>query len=445
MMKGTMFSKQDLKKLIMPLIVEQILLVAVGMADTIMISSVGEAAVSGVSLVDTVNVLLINIFTALATGGAVVAGHCLGEGSKERASESAEQLILFTTAASMGIMVLVLICHQWILTGVFGKIEPDVMKNARIYLLITALSIPFIAVYNAGAAIFRAMSDSKTSMKVSLIMNGVNIAGNALLIYGMGRGVEGAAIPTLASRMLAAVMVMVLLKNQELDIHLRKKMDFHFHKKIVKKICYIGIPNGLENSVFQLGKIMVLSLVTSFGTTALAANAVANNIALFQIIPGMAIGYAIVTVVSQCVGAKKYDEAKYYTKLLLKYVYAGMWLVNIVVVFICPLIVKAYHLSVETGELTTQILIYHAVCCMVTWPLAFSLPNTLRAAGDVKVTLVISLLSMWIFRVGFSFFLGRNLGWGVFGIWVAMTIDWLFRAILFGLRYRGGKWQEIHF
>ena len=220
-----MFSKKDLRKLIFPLIVEQVLLVAVGMADTIMISSVGEAAVSGVSLVDTINILLINIFTALATGGAVVAGHALGEGAKEKASEAAEQLTLFITAVSLIVMVLVLIGHQWILTHVFGHIEAQVMADAKIYLLITALYIPFIAVYNAGAAIFRAMSDSRTSMMISLIMNGINILGNAVLIYGFGMGVEGAAIPTLISRMLAAVIVIVLLRNQKLDIHLRRNMD----------------------------------------------------------------------------------------------------------------------------------------------------------------------------------------------------------------------------
>lgn len=440
-----MFSKQDLKKLILPLIIEQILLVAVGMADTIMISSVGEAAVSGVSLVDTINVLLINIFTALATGGAVVAGHCLGEGSREKASEAAEQLTVFTAVVSIVVMIIVIAGHQWILTHVFGKIEADVMADAKIYLLITALSIPFIAVYNAGAAIFRAMSDARTSMIISLIMNGVNIAGNALLIYGLRMGVEGAAIPTLVSRILAAVIVIVLLRKPELEICLRKKMDFYPHKKVIRKICYIGIPNGLENSIFQLGKILVLSLVTSFGTTAIAANAVANNIAQFQIIPGMAIGYAMVTVVSQCVGAGHYDEARHYTKLLLKYMYAGMWLVNIFVVFICPLIVKAYNLSVETGDLTEKILIYHAACCMTSWSLAFGLPNTLRAAGDVKMTMIISLVSMWVFRIGFSFLLGQTLHWGVFGIWVAMTIDWLFRAIFFVIRYRSGKWQEIRF
>ena len=440
-----MFTKQDLRKLILPLIVEQILLATVGIADTVMIASVGEAAVSGVSLVDNINVLLINIFTALATGGAVVAGHSLGEGSKERASEAAEQLIIFTAFLSAAIMLVLLIGCPWILQGVFGKIEGDVMANARIYLLITAFSIPFIALYNAGAAIFRAMSDSRTPMLVSLIMNGVNIAGNALLIYGCGMGVEGAAIPTLVSRMVAAVIILVLIRNQALDIHLRKGQRLGIQRRVIRKICFIGIPNGLENSLFQLGKILVLSLVTSFGTKALAANAVAGTIALFQIIPGMAIGYAIVTVVSQCVGAKRYEEAKYYTKLLLKYMYAGMWLVNIIVIFGCPFIVQAYHLSPETGALTEKLLIYHAFCCMTIWELSFGLPNTLRAAGDVKVTLVVSMLSMWIFRVGFSFLLGRNLGWGVFGVWVAMTIDWLFRAILFFVRYHRGKWQEIRF
>ena len=437
-----MFSKKDLKKLILPLIVEQILLVAVGMADTVMISSVGEAAVSGVSLVDNINILIINIFSALATGGAVIAGHSLGEGSRERASEAAEQLVIFTAMTSLVVMAVVVAGHHWILTHVFGKIEADVMAGAKIYLLITALSIPFIAIYNAGAAIFRAMSDSKTSMNVSLIMNGVNIAGNALLIYGLGWGVEGAAIPTLVSRMLAAVIVIVMLRNPEKIIHLRKHMNLRPNWRVVQRICKIGIPNGVENSVFQLGRILVLSLVTSFGTTALAANAVANNIATFQIMSGAAIGFAIVTVASQCLGASRYEEAKYYTKLLLKYMYVGMWAINILVIFICPLIVKAYHLSAETGDLTTKILIYHAFCCMTTWPLSFGLPNTLRAAGDVRFTMLVSLFSMWIFRIGFSFFLGQTLQWGVFGIWVAMTIDWLVRAVIFVIRYHSGKWKE---
>ena len=440
-----MFSKKDIKKLILPLIVEQFLLVAVGIADTMMISSVGEAAVSGVSLVDNINILIINLFTALATGGAVVAGHALGERDPGKASESADQLFLFVAAASAAVMLLILAGHTWILTHVFGSIEADVMSDAEVYMLITAFSIPFIAIYNAGAAIFRSMGDSKTSMKVSLLMNGLNIAGNALLIYGFGMGVEGAAIPTLVSRVIAAVIIYSLLRNQDRIIHVGRRPALHFHKNTISRICYIGIPNGIENSFFQLGKIMVLSLVSSFGTVAITANAVASNISTFEVLPGMAMGNAIVTVVSQCTGAGRYDEARRYTKLIMKYIYFSMWCVNIFTFLCIPLILKAYHLSDATAVVARQIMTYYAVCVMIHWPLSFSIPNALRAAGDVKFTMVVSLVSMWVFRVGFSYILGRYLGWGVFGVWVAMTIDWVFRAVLFMWRYLSGRWEKIKF
>lgn len=436
-----LFSNQDLKKLIIPLIIEQILVVMVGMADTIMISGVGEAAVSGVSLVDTVTVLLINIFTALATGGAVVAGQYLGQKKEEQACKSADQLVLFTLVSSTIIMVILLAAHQWVLSTVFGKIEADVMSSAKTYLLITGVSLPFLSVYNAGAAVFRAMGNSKISMQISLIMNLINIVGNAILIYGAGIGVAGAAIATLVSRIIASIIVIGMLRNQERQVHLSKRFEYHFDGGMIKKILHIGVPNGLENSMFQLGKILVLSLVTSFGTTAIAANAVCNSIALFQILPGMAIGLAVVTVVSQCVGAGAYDQATYYTKKLMGLTHVFMILVNIVVIVGCPLIVRAYNLSEATGRLTEQILIYHAICCMTIWPSSFTLPNALRASNDVRFTMIIAIVSMWIWRIAFSYVLGDFLGWGVFGVWVAMTIDWLFRAICFLVRFVRGKWK----
>lgn len=441
---GNLFSRKDLIKLLIPLVIEQILLVAVGMADTIMISSVGEEAVSGVSLVDTINVLIINIFTALATGGSVVAAQWLGHKERDKACVCAGQLVLFVGVLSLGVMALMLIGHQFILQVVFGQIEPQVMDNARTYLFITALSIPFIALYNAGAALFRAMRDSRTSMITSLIMNGINIAGNAVLIYGFHMGVEGAAIPTLASRVIAAGIILALLLQPKREISLKRQLSLRFQGKIIKKICYIGIPNSVENSLFQLGKILVLSLATSFGTTALAANAVSNNIALIQILPGMAIGLGMITVVAQCVGAGDYDGAKYYTKLLMKIAYVSMWLINLIVVLGLPLIVQAFNLSQQTAQLTSEIIIYHAICCALIWPLSFTLPNALRAANDVKVPMIISIVSMWVFRIGFSYMLAQGLQMGVFGIWVAMTIDWLFRGILFVIRYLRGKWQKFH-
>lgn len=435
------FTDKQLRQLIIPLIIEQLLTVTVGMADSVMVASVGEAAVSGVSLVDTVMVLLINIFAALATGGAVVSGQYIGQNRSQQACKAADQLILFITVLSVGITVLMYLGHGWILHGIFGKIQPDVMASARIYLLIVTASIPFIALYNGGAAIFRAMGNSKISMQTSLLMNGINIAGNGILIYGLRMGTAGAAIPTLVSRIAAAVIMIVLLRKENQPVHMSRHIEWRFEGHMIRKILHIGIPNGLENSMFQLGKILVLSLVATFGTASIAANAVSNTIALFQILPGMAIGFAILTVVSQCVGAGDYEQARYYTRKLIKIVYAAMVAVNAAVYFLIPLIVQLYHLSAETAEMTRQILVYHGICASTIWPLSFSLPNTLRAANDVKFTMWTSILSMWIFRIVFSYILGKYAGWGVFGIWVAMTIDWLFRAICFAVRYQKGKWQ----
>lgn len=440
-MKELRFTNKQLVGLIIPLMIEQVLAVLVGLADSIMVANAGEAAVSSVSLVDNVMILLINVFAALATGGAVVVGHYIGQGRRERANKATDQLILFNLVLSLVITAGVYLCHDWILHGVFGKIEADVMANSRIYLLIVAASIPFLALYNGGAAIFRAVGNSKISMETSLLMNFVNVIGNAILIYGMKMGVAGAAIPTLISRILAAIIMIVLLRRQNQPVHMSAKFEWKFDRHMVRKILHIGIPNGLENSMFQLGKILVLSLVATFGTASIAANAVSNTIATFQILPGMAMGFAVLTVVSQCVGAGEYDQVRYYTKKLMIMVYVAIVLINIAVIFLLPFIMQIYNLSAGTAEMAEQILTYHGICAIFIWPLSFTLPNTLRAANDVKFTMYTSVFSMWVFRIVFSYILGKYLELGVFGIWVAMTIDWAFRAACFVVRYVRGKWK----
>lgn len=436
-----LFTNKDLKKLIIPLIIEQLLTVTVGLADSIMISSVGEAAVSGVSLVDSIMILLINMFSALATGGAVVAGQYLGQKKHVMACKTADQLILFISALAAVIMAGIYAMRGFILHGVFGAIEPAVMHSAEVYLLIVTASIPFLAVYNGCAALFRTMGNSKTAMQMSLFMNAVNIIGNAVLIYGVGMGVEGAAIPTLASRVIAAAVILVLLKNRNQAVHISRNFNFKFKGFLVGRILKIGVPNGVENSMFQLGKILVLSLVAGFGTASITANAVSNMVAMFEIIPGMAVGLAVLTVVSRCVGANDYEAARYYTKKLLKIAYASLIVFNLFIVAMLPVIIRAYHLSPETAAITRKILLYHTLCCVTIWPVSFTLPNTLRASNDVKYTMVTAIISMWIFRIFFSFVLGKWLGWGVFGVWVAMTLDWVVRAVLFLIRYIKGKWQ----
>ena len=440
--KQYLFDNRALTALIIPLIIEQMLAVLVGMADSIMVASVGEAAVSGVSLVDNIMVLLINVFAALATGGAVVAGQYLGQQKKERACQAAEQLVWFITICAVVITLVIYACKYWILHGVFGQIEADVMGHADTYLMIVTASIPFIALYNGGAAIFRTMGNSEISMRVSIVMNIINVAGNAILIYGFHRGTEGVAIPTLVSRMTAAILIMVLLADRRRAIYVRPSRRYRPDWAMIRKILGIGVPNGLENSMFQLGKIIVLSLVSTFGTYAIAANAVSNVIASFQVLPGMAIALAVTTVIARCVGAGDYGQVKYYTKKLLCITYACMVVTNVIIVLLLPLILKAYDLSSQTAEVTTDIVIFYAVCCVLIWPLAFTIPATFRASGDAKMCMVISVVSMWIFRIIFSYILGKYMGMGVFGVWVAMIIDWVVRSICFIARYFSGKWKH---
>ena len=444
-MNNRLFSRNDLVRLIIPLIVDQFLQVAVGLSDSIMVARVGEAAVSGVSLVDTVMLLIINIFTALATGGAVIAGQYLGRKDPKTGCEATAQLFNFTFLFSIFIMILGYLGQNVILYHVFGKIEPEVMKDSRTYLLIVLSSIPMIAMYNAGAAIFRAMGNSNVAMKTSLLMNSINVFGNALLIFGFHRGVEGVAIPTVVSRGVACVVILILLNNQEHELHILHPYPFKIKWNVLKKILYIGIPNGLENSMFQLGKIAVLSLVSGLGTASLAANAVGNNIANFAILPGMSFGFALLTVCAQCVGAGDFEQVKYYTKHMMRVEYLCLIASNLIVILALPFILSVYNLSDEAAQYANDIILYHAACVVTIWPLSFTLPNTLRAAADVKVTMVLSILSMWVFRFGFSYLLTMVFHMGIFGVWVAMTIDWLVRGIFFVCRYKSGRWQKIIF
>lgn len=437
-----LFSNRELANLIGPLVIEQLLAVFVGMADSIMVANVGEAAVSGVSLVDNIMILIINIFAALATGGAVVAGQYIGRKDEKSACKAATQLVWFVSLSAVAIMILVYLGKDIILNQVFGHITAEVKGHADIYLLIVTASIPFIALYNGGAAIFRAMGNSQVSMRVSLLMNAINVTGNAILVFGLRIGTAGVAIPTLISRMVTAIVITVLLCNQTRILHIERTLKIRFDGRMIRKILAIGVPNGLENSMFQLGKILVLSLVSTFGTYAIAANAVSNAIALFQILPGMAISLAITTVISQCVGANDYEQVHYYLKKLLAIIYVAMVGTVALIFLALPLILKAYNLSDQTAAAATNIIHFHGISAMIIWPLSFALPAAYRAAGDAKACMYTSIVSMWIFRIGFSYLVGKYMGLGVFGVWVAMVIDWVVRAICFIIRYFNGKWKH---
>ena len=437
-----MFTRQALWRLILPLVLEQLLLVTVGMADTVMVSTVGEAAVSGISLVDQVNVLLIQIFAALATGGAVVASQYLGRRDRENACRSAKQLVYATFGMAVAIGALVLVLNRHILRLVFGNVEPDVMQAAETYFWLSALSYPMLALYNAGAALFRSMGNSRISLFASLIMNVINIGGNALLIYGLNWGVAGAATATLASRTVAGLMMMLLLRNRDNPIFLERLFHPEWNGGILKSILRVGVPNGLENGMFQIGKLLVAGLITTFGTSAIAANAICNNVGSMSNIPGSAIGLAMITVVGQCVGAKDYQQARHYTKTLLAAAYVSMGLLNIALFLLAPYPVGFYAMPQTTTDLALSVLQVNCVVTVLIWPSSFTLPNALRAAGDARFTMVTSMVSMWVFRIGMSYVLGAWLGMGLFGVWTAMQIDWAVRSLVFGVRFLGHKWEK---
>ena len=434
-----LFTRRQLTALLLPLIAEQALSVTIGLADTLMVSSVGEAAVSGVSLVDTFNTLMIQIMTALATGGAVVVSQYLGAKEQEKANASAGQLILLSAILGTVVAALCILFARPMISACYGSIDADVLDAGVLYLKITALSYPFLALYNAGAALFRSMGNSKISMQISVLMNIINIVGNAVCIFGLKMGVDGVAWPSVVSRVIAAVLILgrCYQKGHALTVPRTVKLD----TGMAKRILGIGVPSAFENSLFEAGRILVVSMISTFGTVQIAANAVANNLDGMGVIPGKAISLAMITVVGRCIGAGDHEQTVYYTRKLLLWAYITMGLSNGAILLFLRQLVGIYALSGETMELAITLATIHAGCAIIFWPLSFVLPNALRAANDVKFTMVVSILSMACWRLGFSYLLCVRMGWGAVGVWVAMVIDWTCRVTCFVLRFRSGAWK----
>ena len=418
-----LFTASTLRRLIWPLIIEQLLAITLGMADIIMVTTLGEAAVSGVSLVDNINILINNIFAALATGGAVVCAQYIGRRDAKMVSVTAKQLIYAVSAAAIILMIIGLVFRY------------------------PLFSLPGIALYNGCAALFRAQGNSKVSMYIALLVNILNIGGNAILIFAFHWHVEGVAIPTLVARTAAAVVLLVLLYHDKPyrgapAINITGLLKFAFDPKIIKHILAIGIPNGLENSMFQIGKILVLTLIASFGTGAIAANAAANTITSLEVLPGAAIGLAMLTVVGQCLGAGRPDEAEYFARKLMKITYLSMIALNVPILLFSAPIAAIFHLQPQTMQLARRMLCVHGFFGILIWPLSFTLPNVLRAAGEAKFTMIVSMISMWTIRVGVSYIFAACTGLGAMGVWYAMILDWVLRSAIFSVRFLRGKWKN---
>ena len=441
-MGNRLFSNKRLIKLIIPLVIEQGLTILVGMADGVMVSSVGEAAISGVSLVDMINAVILVLFAALATGGSVVTSQFLGARDMEKAKRSVGQLILMAIALGFVTMVPCLIFDEQLMRLCFGAIEADVMEAGLQYLRITALSFPFIALYNAGAAIFRSTGNSKVSMHVSAAMNIINVVGNYICIFCLKWGVYGVAVPTLISRAVAGIAMVVLVSGKNQELRLTKQGISRLDGPMMGSILRIGVPSACENCFFSLGRLIVASMITLFGTSQVSANAVAGNIDRLGIIIGQAMGLAMVTVVGQCVGARDTDQASYYIKKLLRWTYIAQGLTNLLIVIFVGQLVDFYDtLGPETRALAMKLSAMHASMAIIFWPVSFVLPNSLRASNDVKFTMWVGIFSMLACRIFGSWILCVQMEMGAVGVWIAMITDWVVRTSFFVPRIISGKWK----
>ena len=437
-----LFSNKMLKSILVPVILEQLLNSFMGTADTMMVSNVGSAAISAVSLVDSINVLLIQAFSALAAGGTIICAQYMGQRNYERANKSARQVLFIILSISAAVTILCLLFKDPLLHFIFGKVDADVMEASSVYFLFSAASYPFIALYDSGASIFRAQENTKGPLIISVISNVMNIVGNAILIWGFNMGVAGAAIATLVSRIFCAVVVLWQLRKDRQPIVVKDYLKIRPDRKLIGRILGLGIPSGIENSMFQLGKLAIQSTVSTLGTTAIAAQAMTNNLEMLNGTAAMGVGIGLMTIVGECIGAGREDEAVYYVKKLS--------CVAEMIIIGCCLLVFALTKPItilggmepESARMCFQMMAWITVVKPLVWVVSFIPAYGMRAAGDVRFSMITSCVSMWVFRFCLCVFLIRVIGMGPLAVWFGMFTDWTIRGIVFIWRFHSRKWLK---
>ena len=435
-----MFSNKQLKDMILPLLMEQFLLMLVGLADTMVVSYAGEAAVSGVSLVNSFNTIFINLFTALASGGAVVVSQYIGRRDMKMASESSSQLLMVATVFAVVISIPVLIWKVPLLKGLFGKVEPDVMEACKTYLRISVYSFPALGIYNAGTALYRSIGKTSVTMKISIVSNLINVAGNLIGVFVFRAGVAGVAYPSLIARTFSAVVI-TLLCFREKEVRYVGRWIFQWNRELLKKMLSIAIPNGVESGIFQFVKVALSSVVALFGTYQIAANGISQSIWSVAVLISVTMGPVFITVIGQCMGAGDIRQAEYYFRKLTKVTVCISVAWNTLIFLITPLLIKIFAVSRQTGQMILYLVLIHNIANAVVFPFADPLGKGLRAAGDAMFTMGISLFTTIGVRLILSILLGIVLDLGVIGIALAMCLDWTVRGVIFWIRFRQGKWK----
>ena len=436
-----LFSGQALKAMIVPLLIEQLLQLVVGIADTMMVSYAGEATVSGVSLDTMLYTIFIYLFTAIATGGSVIVAQYIGRRDTEKAALAAAQGFHIAGVLSLTCLALTLLGGDRLLRLLYPQVDPGVMTACSVYLRIVALSFPANAVYNAGAALQRDMGRTRSTMLVSLIMNLINVAGNAIGIFVLHAGAAGVAWPTTISWYCAAVIMTVLCMRGKSPVRIRLGQTLRLRTDMAARILHIAVPNAAEHVLFQLAKVVLGSLVATFGTSQIAANGIGQTLWSLAACMGTSMSPVFITVIGQCMGAGDTEAAAWYMRYLtrLSLVLAFAW--NLLVTLLVPLILPLYAVTEETRHLLWVIVIIHNLFAALVQPFALPLSSGLRAAGDVRFTLWSSIACTVVFRTALSFALGLWLRMGIVGIAWAMVLDWCLKALMDVWRLRSGRWK----
>ncbi|MCI7790822.1 MAG: MATE family efflux transporter [Lachnospiraceae bacterium] len=440
--ENMMFDNKALFTLLFPIIIEQLLNSFMGMVDTMMVSTVGSEAISAVSLVDSLNNLVIQVFSAMAAGAAIICSQYLGSGDKRACNKAARQVVLTVFTISMILMFVCLLGRESLLYLIFGQVEEQVMRDSLIYFLITVLSYPFLALFNAGAAFYRAGGNSRFPMKVSAISNVINILGNALFIYVCKWGVGGAAFSTLLSRIFCMAVIFYCLRKPKEVIVIREYMKIRPDFPLIWKIMAIGIPAGIENGMFQFGKLAIQSTVSSMGTTAIAAQAMTNILENVNGIFGIGVGIGLMTVVGQCIGAGRKEEAKYYIVKLVGIAEVGILISCLFVFVITKPVTWLAGMETESAAMCLEMITAITIVKPIAWVGSFVIAYGLRAAGDVRFSMLVSTVTMWCCRVALCIFLVKAYGFGPIAVWIGMFADWTIRSIIFVGRFLSGKWLK---
>jgi putative MATE family efflux protein len=439
---NVLFDNRALFLLLVPIIVEQLLNSFMGMVDTMMVSTVGSEAISAVSLVDSLNNLVIQVFSAMATGASIICSQYIGSGDEKQSNKAARQVVLTVAVISVALMVICLIGRERLLRFIFGEVEDEVMRGCLVYFLITVISYPFLALFNAGAAFFRAGGNSKFPMKVSVISNILNIIGNAIFIYGFKWNVAGAALSTLISRIFCTVVIFYFLRKPRQVIVIKDYMKIRPDMPLIWKIMAIGIPSGVENGMFQFGKLAIQSTVSTMGTVAIAAQAMTNILENVNGVFGIGVGIGLMTVVGQCIGAGRNEEAKYYIVKLTKIAWVGILASCLFAFAITKPVTWLAGMEPEAADMCFEMMTAITIVKPLVWVGSFIIAYGLRAAGDVKFSMIVSSITMWFCRVALCIFLVRVYHFGPMAVWIGMFADWTLRAIIFSSRFISGRWLK---